>query len=156
MSSETIPFVVLGMFVVSVMLSGIIQLVYGKKIQDDNITEKDKRGGQFMIFLGAFVILLALFYGLGTVMSDALKDLGVSKNSILTVKALLGVALLTVIGSSVLQIIYGSKINKNTISEEDDKGGITLIVTGSINLVMVVALVVLLYMMYKKNNLFFI
>jgi uncharacterized membrane protein len=148
MTLDTVSFIIVGSFITLVVLSGIIQLVYGKKIQMNEIKEKDKRGGQFMIFLGSFVALLTLFMGM-TLFGGEEK---ISKKVDLMIKSSVGVILLTVLISAILQIVYGSKINKNNLSEDDEKHGITLIVSGSVNLIMIALFCLTLYIVYRYFN----
>lgn len=131
-----------------ILVSAIMQLVYGVKMSNNNMTERDKGAGIYFITIGVISILFSVFLLLVSWYGYQSKDIPMPWIIIFSLYSLL------VFASSIVQIIYGLKIKNNKIEEDDEDAGKFLISLGSINIAMMFIFILggsLLYIIYSKK-----
>jgi Co/Zn/Cd efflux system component len=119
--------VVINILLLFLIASGGVFIHYGNKIKDKQITKDDDKAGQFMMVLG----VMGLFVN---VVTSILLGYYWNENSMLE-RILQIVSILFTLASNVMLIVYGLKIYKNDITEDDYKAGEFIITLGSISVI---------------------
>lgn len=137
------------LLILSILASSIMQIIYGIKINGNDIDEGDKGAGIFFIIIG---VLSILFSGLLGYVAYANVESMMPKY----VRIIMAVYALLVFASSFVLIIYGNKIRKLDIEDEDDPAGRFMISLGTINIIVVMMFIAFVlyyvYPLFKKPS----
>jgi uncharacterized membrane protein len=132
--------VVLGLLILFILASSIVQIIYGTKIKNNTITEKDKTAGTFIVVLGCFAILVSLVLGANAYFGDYKQ---------VAIKILLGVLSLFIMASGIMQVVYGAKIRNNNIAEKDKHAGGYIMSLGIMSILTIFIIAGLAYYFYS-------
>lgn len=141
MPSWIITLIVFIFSALTILATSIMQMIYGAKINSNEMTEEDRGAGIFFITMGVISALFAMFIGY---VCYSIRD-----KVPMYVLLIVGLYALFILASGTVQIIYGNKIHKNTIDENDEHAGRFLISVGSINVVLLMLIVSVLIYLYN-------